>query len=742
MYNRLCFRFFVLIVILANSSIQYAQTPISFNTSNSEGKGLAFVDLYIAELELHLTTDILGNAELQAELGGVDSISVLTNHIFYKAETLRFNLNREGRNHFQITLSNRIVSVDNVVITGTLSPTHIDSSLRVVRILDRSVIEGRSSDNARDLLRNELNIKVSENGILGSGVSINGLGGENVKILIDGVPVIGRLNGNIDLSQINLSNIDRVEIIEGPMSVEYGTNALAGTINFITKNSSNYKVESSADVKYETTGQYTHRVNLNLNHEIGRISIGANRLYFDGWSPEDRTIDWIEDFLADSGRVSSWKPKLQHGLDFKILILKEELAITPSFSYFEESIDNKGYPRAPYGEFAFDETYNTFRYSPAITLNKYSDNQKLWNAVFSWSKFIRHKNRYSTDLTTLNSTMIENPGDNDTTQVHQVLTRGSRHFNFNSPVSIVIGWDVNRESLYGARILESFQEITDIATFIQLGYKKKSSSVQLGIRKAWNSSYPPPITPSLHILHASGKNQWRFNLARGFRSPSIKELYFEFIDSNHNLMGNPDLEAETSHNAALGFTRKVNKGSIQINSHLSYIENMIQLVETTDKLTYVYHNTGNVQSHGIKVNYSNHIGSFSYNGGCSLLGLKYDQEALYSTEVALDVRWDIIESRTQLHLSTKRNGSVSRYFLDEAGEIIRGETDPYIFIDYNLLHRFHNGQLSTVIGVHNLLDIKNINTTDIVDGHSESSGSYMMSWGRSFILSAKWRFSK
>ena len=742
MYNRHWFRLLLLIVILANSSVQIAQTTISFNTSNTEGNALAFVDLYIVELEIHVTTDILGNAETQVELEGVDSISVLTRHIFFRSETLRFRVNDEGHNHFQITLSKRIVSVDQVVVTGNISPTHIDSSIRVVRILDRSVIEGRAVDNARDLLRNELNIKVSENGILGSGVSINGLGGENVKILIDGVPMIGRLNGNVDLSQINLSNIDRVEIIEGPMSVEYGTNALAGTINFITKNSSNYKLESSADVKYESTGQFTQRVNTNLNSKLGRISIGANRLYFDGWSPEDRTFDWIEDYLADSGRVSAWKPKLQHGVDIKLLILDEELAITPSFSYFEETIDNKGYPRAPYGEFAFDETYETFRYSPAITINKYSDNHKLWNAVFSWSKFIRHKNRYSTDLTTLNSTIMVNPGDNDTTLVHQVLTRGSRNFIFDFPVSLVVGWDVNRESLYGARISESFKEITDAAAFMQLGYKRKSSSVQLGIRKAWNSSYPPPITPSLHILHSSEKNQWRFNIARGFRSPSIKELYFEFIDSNHNLLGNPDLEAETSHNAALGFTRKINDGALKVNSHFSFIENMIQLVETTDKLTYVYHNTGNVQSHGIKVNYSNQIGSFSYDGGCSLLGLKYDQDALYSTEVALDVRWDIIESRTQLYLSTKRNGQVSRYFLDEEGEIIRGVTDPYTFIDCNLSHTYKSGQLSTVVGVHNLFDVQNINTSDIIDGHSESSGAYMMSWGRSFIVSAKWRFSK
>ena len=742
MYNRFYSRVIVLIGILACSSIQFAQTPITFHTTNLEGKDLAFVDLYLDDQNLHLTTDIFGAALLEIDFHGIDSISVQTNHSFYKSEIIRLKLSHNGDNNFNITLTKRIVSVDNVVVTGTASPTHRDSSLRVVRVIDRSVIEGRSSNNARDLLRNELNIKTSEDGILGSGVSINGLGGQNVKILIDGVPMIGRLDGNIDLSQIDLSNIERVEIIEGPMSVEYGTNALAGTINFITKNKSYYKVETSADVKYETTGQYTHRVNFNNNNKLGRLSIGASRVYFDGWSHDDRSIDWIDDFLADSGRVSSWKPKLQYRADIKLIILKESWTITPSFSYFDESIENKGYPRAPYGEFAFDETYKTYRYAPAITLNKYSGNHKLWNVIFSWSKFIRHKNRLSTDLTTLNSTILSNPEANDTTLVHQVLTRGSRNFIFHSPVSLTLGWDINRESLSGARIIDNFKEITDAATFMQLGYKKKSSSIQLGVRKAWNSSYPPPITPSLHILHAKGKNQWRFNIARGFRSPSIKELYFEFIDSNHNLIGNPNLDAETSHNVALGVSRTINEGSLQINSHLSYIENMIQLVETIGDLTYEYQNTGNVQSHGVKVNYSNYIESFSYDGGCSLLGLKYNHEALYSTELALDVRWDMNENRTQLHFSTKRNGSVSRYFLDEEGDIIRGETDPYTFIDCNILHVFKKGQIRMTLGVHNLLDVQNINTSDMSGGHNESSGAYMMSWGRSFILSTRWSFNK
>ena len=57
---------------------------------------------------------------------------------------------------------------------------------------------------------NENNVRVSKDGVLGSSMSINGIDGQNVKIMIDGVPMIGRENGNINLDQINVKNAERI----------------------------------------------------------------------------------------------------------------------------------------------------------------------------------------------------------------------------------------------------------------------------------------------------------------------------------------------------------------------------------------------------------------------------------------------------------------------------------------------------------------------------------------------------
>lgn len=110
-------------------------------------------------------------------------------------------------------------NLDQVVITAQFTPTDTRETVNSVRVLNRKIIEQRSVVNLQELLQTEANIRLSQDPILGSDISVNGLKGENLKILIDGVPVVGRLNGSIDAGQIPLSSIQKIEIIEGAQSL-------------------------------------------------------------------------------------------------------------------------------------------------------------------------------------------------------------------------------------------------------------------------------------------------------------------------------------------------------------------------------------------------------------------------------------------------------------------------------------------------------------------------------------------
>ena len=79
---------------------------------------------------------------------------------------------------------------------------------------------------------------------------------ETPQILVDGIPVIGRTNGNIDISQLSLTNIERVEIVKGPMSTLYGTDALGGVINLISAKDTENKFSANGIGTYESVGRY------------------------------------------------------------------------------------------------------------------------------------------------------------------------------------------------------------------------------------------------------------------------------------------------------------------------------------------------------------------------------------------------------------------------------------------------------------------------------------------------------
>ena len=118
-----------------------------------------------------------------------------------------------------ILLAPSMFELGEVVLTGQYSPKRVDQSIYNVKVIDNRKIREKGANNLNELLSTELGIRINNSTALGSNLSIQGLSGEHVKILVDGVPVIGRLNGNLDLDQINMYNVDHIEMVEGPMSV-------------------------------------------------------------------------------------------------------------------------------------------------------------------------------------------------------------------------------------------------------------------------------------------------------------------------------------------------------------------------------------------------------------------------------------------------------------------------------------------------------------------------------------------
>ena len=637
--------------------------------------------------------------------------------------------------------------MDEVVITAQMSPKRVDQSIYQVKVINSKLISEKAASNLADLLSGELNLRVSQDGALGSSMSLNGLGGEHVKILIDGVPVIGRLNGNIDLSQLNLNNVDHIEIVEGPMSVQYGSNALAGAINIITKENTRNKLLTSVKTYYESVGIYNASASLDINQKSHFFSVNGGRNFFGGFS------------RPDTARTQLWKPKEQYFSEGSYVFRKNNMVIRADGKFFRETILNKGKVRGTYEIWALDNYFVTDRYTTkAQFINNHIGENGRIDIMGSWSGYSRIKNTYRKDLTSLAEIISSDATLQDTTIFSSFLSRGSYAWQPESKkVAIQTGFDVNYETGEGKRILNGTQSMGDYAAFISTEYNpSKRISFQPGFRFAYNTRYKAPIVPSIN-LKWSPVNDFdvRLSYVRGFRAPSLKELYLYFVDINHDVRGNPDLQSENSHNmnASVLIDRDWSNNfyGLEINTFSNIIKNKIDLVNDSATV-YSYANINEFRSIGfnLKLKYKLHprlnvslgiarTGTFS---SIAEIERKIDNFS-FSTDYAGEFRYDMFNNGTNLSLFYKYNGKYPYYYRNSEDAVALGYMDPYSSLDISVTKSFLKKNLMLSIGGKNLFNITNIpkvGANGAAHSGGDGGGTSPVGWGRTFFIGLNYKF--
>ncbi len=687
-----------------------------------------------------LLTEASGSVEVPESLGAKHpKYQVSVSMLGYKkiSDTLSVT---ESKTYY---LQSDNISINDVVVTAQYAPNSAENSIHKVRIIDQKKIQSMAAVNLRDVLSNELNIRISQDNILGSSMSLQGISGENIKIMIDGVPVIGRQNGNIDLTQINMNDVERIEIVEGPLSVNYGTNALAGTINIITKKTSESAKELTLSSYNENIGTYNLSANAAFKIKKSRLSVSGVRNFFDGWNPDDAYWPDFSEQHADASRFKSWKPReqylgrLQYNQQYRNLLLGYK------GEFFQEKITNRGLPRLPYFESAFDDYYHTTRIDQAISANgKIAENKNI-SLIASYNYYKRIKNTYIKDLTTLQQELTQTAGDQDTSGFEQWMTRGSYSTsNENSWINYELGYDVNYETAEGARVKNFRQDMGDYALFSSAEISLwKRVIVRPGLRVAYNTQYQAPPVPSLHLKYKIGDFNLRASYAYGFRAPSLKELYFYFVDINHNIVGNTGLKAENSNNYSASMTYKesgeASFNQSEINIFYNDIKQLISLAQMGSEYTYV--NIGKYQTFGFNTNQSivwHHIKASAGTSYTYYYNIESEiNSSIKSYSLANEYRMSLLyewkEQDATIGVFYKRQSKLPGFSIDTGGMVTSTYIDQYHMLDLTLSKLFWKKQLGVSVGCKNLLDVKNINTSARSGGvHSTGSSSMPLATGR------------
>ena len=645
----------------------------------------------------------------------------------------------------EIQLFPKVLNMDEVVVTAQYTPERADKSIYKVNVINSRQIEQKAATNMADLLKDQLTMRVTQDGVLGTSLRIQGMSGENVKFLQDGVPLIGRMNGNFDLNQINLFNVDHIEIIEGPMSVIYGSNALAGVINIITKENKSSLLNATVDAYVESAGVYNFDGSLSFNHKKHGMSIDGGRNFSAGNS-QAITTD-----VADQ----RFKPRRQYFMDGYYTFSTNILKLKATGEYFNEVLLDKGLLIYPYYETAIDNHYTTTRYSGKIDAVIKLPKNHFINALASWTGYTRISEAVFLDYTTLTNTVI--PEASDTAAINNLIARGTfaksnpdKKFNYQA------GADISYETGTGKKIAGNKQEIGDYAAFLSMKYDPVPSlSIQPGFRFIYNTKYKAPVVYALSAKWAIlSPLSLRFSYARGFRAPAIKELYMLFVDVNHNVRGNPDLQAEKSHNFSINLNYAVEQRkiawSIDLNGFYNLVDNVILLAQTGNTLEYRYENISRYKSAGFQFGCTYQLyPAFKIQAGFGETGITGSPDAAigydpfkWSPEVTLSSSYRFMKQDITLSLYYKYTGSTPQLVPDQK-QLKWGWTDSYNIMDITASKGFWDSRIRLSAGVKNIFNTTTIPTTGGGGGvHSGGDGSVSIGYGRTVFAKISFQFNK
>ena len=625
--------------------------------------------------------------------------------------------------------------LDEVVVTAQYVPQSIKKSVYKIRVLNQDEIKDLAATNLRDLLYYELNLEVfQESSFAGTGIEIQGLSQENIKILIDGVPVIGRLNGTIDLNQITLDNIERVEIIEGPTSVYYGSDAMGGVINLITKKSELENYSSSFQSYIESINTFNISGQADFTKKNNTINFGLGRNYFDGYQPDQ-----------DNSRKTEWGSREQYFGNFSFQNRFQKGNFKFSSRYFTEELTNLG-EVTPENN-AIDYESNTQRFENVFTINKQLSPINFIEGIASLSNYKRIKKTLLTDITNNTQELIENR--TDTTKNTTVFIKGqfshvdkSKNFNYS------LGLESNIENIKGARIKDKKQSMNSTALFASVNFTFYDKfRLQPGSRFTYNSVFGSVISPAINLKYQVNENNLiLMSYAYGYRAPSLNQLYLDFAAGPFLILGNEDLEAEYSHNITISSQHilHLNKKILTIEPSIFYndIDNLISLGPIVNFTRhYINIDINKTRGGNVKLSYEPYQ-DLQITAGISILA-KYNSfiddfdtdDFVFTNKINATAKYTFKKIATSFNIFYKHMGKDIGYYVERnTNDLIKTELEPYDLLDFNIYRSFLKNKLNLTLGIKNIFNNTNLENVSSSTGDVINSKSFL--YGTSYFAKA------
>ena len=211
----------------------------------------------------------------------------------------------------------RVSEMETVVVTGTRTPKLLKETPILTRVLSADDIRKADATNIQDLLQAEMpGVEFTYAMNQQVNMNISGFSGQSVLILVDGEPLAGETLDNIDFTRIAMTDVERIEIVKGAASALYGSSAIGGVINIITKRPKD-PWTLHLDGRYGHHNEQRYNVYHDLRQGIYSHSIAFSRTSSDNYSLSDRDSHAATRTVSQVYGDRTWMAKYGATVDVK-----------------------------------------------------------------------------------------------------------------------------------------------------------------------------------------------------------------------------------------------------------------------------------------------------------------------------------------------------------------------------------------------------------------------------------------
>ena len=399
---------------------------------------------------------------------------------------------------------------DTVFVTANKSERQVKNiSVPISLVSGKSIIQAGNT-RLSDVLREQTGITLTSG--FGAGVQLQGLNPDYTIILIDGEPLIGRTAGVLDLNRIAVGNIQKIEIVKGPSSSLYGSEAMAGVINIITDKKNTDAL--AANIRY---GSYnTKDDNISITKRLNKINSQTFYNYYstDGFSVRPNSNNR---FITPISRTT-FTQNLQYRFS-------DKTSIDGSLRYNTENIKS----------IIAVANNGTTIYSNGNEKNNDLNGSIVLNHRFN-EKIKTKLNTYYTQFESKQDllTVSGNPY-NDLFQQNFRRIENQTEWKINSSLNTIAGFGWINEQVNSSRYdnIDSAKTNTIKYAFNQWEWNNgKKWVANAGFRYDQNQNFASAFSPKLSLMYKANTHlRFKLSIGRGFKAPDFRQLYLNFTNA-------------------------------------------------------------------------------------------------------------------------------------------------------------------------------------------------------------------